>query len=199
MTEMTSTITATTLGADRAAWSTSGRVLAHRELRITEAWEIEVSGPTRYAGTFGPDGLVPAPEWHATGDLGVLDAEGRLVVTGRRDLQFVSGGENVRPEAIETALLALDAVAEAVVVPVTDAEFGARPVAFVRTADGHAFDAAALVDALRQMLPGFMVPVAFHPWEGATGLKPNRPALTREAERRAARNGMRDERTSPRP
>ena len=185
MTEMTSTITATAPGADRATLSTSGHLLPHRALRIADSGEIEVSGPTRFVGMLGSDAFQSAPAWHPTGDLGRLDAEGRLVVTGRRDLQFVSGGENVRPEAIEAALLALDAVAEAVVVPVPDAEFGARPVAFVRTTRGDAPDPAALAEALRQTLPGFLVPVAFHAWGGAEGMKPNRPALTRDAESRA--------------
>jgi len=186
LTEMTSTVTATGLPPVRADLATAGRVLPHRQLRLSEAGEIEVAGPTRYAGRLTSDGLMPAPEWHPTGDLGHLDAEGRLVVTGRRDLQFVSGGENVHPEAIEAALLSLEAVAEAVVVPVPDVAFGARPVAFVRA---EPFDAAALADALRQRLPGFMVPVAIYAWAGAAGMKPNRPALAREAERRAAGKG----------
>ena len=64
-----------------------------------------------------------------------------------------------------------------------------RPVAFVRLDGGVEVDGDALADALRESLPGFMVPVAFHTWAGAEGLKPDRPALTREAERRAARSG----------
>ena len=182
MTEATATITATEPGD---ASGTSGRPLPHREVRISAAGEIEIGGPT-VAAVLGGDGVRPLGPWHATGDLGRLDAQGRLVVTGRADLQFVSGGENVRPEPIEAALLALDGVAEAVVVPVSDAEWGARPVAWVRLVDGARLDPAALADALRQSLPGFMVPAAFHEWAGAGGLKPDRPALTREAERRAA-------------
>ncbi len=130
----------------------------------------------------------PLGPWYPTGDLGTLDDQGRLTVTGRRDLQFVSGGENVRPEAIEAALHALHAVAEAVVVPVSDPEFGQRPVAFVRSAPGHTFDPAALADAVRQSLAGFMVPAAFHDWGGAGGMKPDRPALARRAEESGVRN-----------
>ncbi|WP_420454920.1 AMP-binding protein [Rubrivirga sp.] len=187
MTEMTSTITATAPGDDRAALATSGRSLPHRAVRISDAGEIEVGGPT-LADVLGPDGVRPFGEWHPTGDLGHLDAEGRLVVTGRRDVQFVSGGENVRPERVEAALLALDGVAEAVVVPVPDAEFGARPVAFVRPAGGAQFDADALTAALRRTLPGFMVPVSIHTWAGAEGLKPDRPALARRAQELGIRN-----------
>ena len=182
MTEATATITATEPGD---ASGTSGRPLPHREVRISAAGEIEIGGTT-VAAVLDGDGVRPLGPWHATGDLGRLDAQGRLVVMGRADLQFVSGGENVRPEPIEAALLALDGVAETVVVPVSDAEWGARPVAWVRLVDGARLDPAALADALRQSLPGFMVPAAFHEWAGAGGLKPDRPALTREAERRAA-------------
>lgn len=186
MTEMTSTVTATPPGADRATLGTSGSLLPYRALRIAEDGEIEVSGRTRFVGYATAVGFEPAPPWHPTGDLGDLDGYGHLVVTGRKDLQFVSGGENVQPETIEAALLRLPAVAEAVVVPVPDREFGARPVAFVRPSADHTLDADALAAALRQHVAGFMVPAAFHAWDGAGGLKPDRPALQAEAERRAA-------------
>ena len=183
LTEMTSTVTATVPGADA---STSGGPLAHRQVRISAAGEIEVGGPA-LAARLDPGGtLRPLGPWYPTGDLGMLDTQGHLTITGRRDLQFVSGGENVRPEAIEAALHSLDAVAEAVVVPIAEAQYGHRPVAFVRAAVGHSLDPVALADAVRQSLPGFMVPVAFFDWEGDEGMKPDRPALTREAERRAA-------------
>ena len=136
LTEMTSTVTATSLPSSRADLATSGVPLPHRDVRISDDGEIEVGGPARYVGRVLEGEILPAPEWHPTGDIGRFDSEGRLVVTGRRDLQFVSGGENVHPEPIEAALLALDGVLEAVVVPVPDLEFGHRPAAFVRLEDG---------------------------------------------------------------
>jgi O-succinylbenzoic acid--CoA ligase len=126
-----------------------------------------------------------ADGWFATGDFGTLDEEGRLVVVGRRDGRFVSGGENVQPEVIEAALLALPGVTRALVVPVEDAEFGARPAAFVAMEGGRAPDGAALGAALRVRLPGYLVPDAYLPWpEGEEGLKPSRAALREEAARR---------------
>lgn len=184
LTEMTATVTATAPGAPADDLATSGTPLRDGTLRISPGGEIEVGGPALFAGYLTDQGLVAPGTWHSTADLGHVDGQGRLVVTGRRDLRFVSGGENVQPEAIEAALLRLDDVAEAVVVPVPDSEFDARPVAFVRTL--APLDAAALAGALREGLPGYMVPVAFYAWPGAGGLKPDRPALTREAERRAA-------------
>lgn len=180
LTEMASTVTAS---ASRTDLGTSGRVLPGREVRV-ERGEIEVRGAARFAGYLTPDGLAApfdADGWFATGDLGRFDAEGRLLVEGRAGLRFISGGENVQPEAIERALLALPGVAEAVVVPVADEEFGQRPVAFVRTSSGTAPDAAGLAAALRETLPGFMVPVAFLAWDGARGMKPDRQALAATA------------------
>src|SRR5690606_17309581 len=118
-------------------------------------------------------------------DLGYLDGEGRLVVAGRRDNRFVSGGENVQPEAIEAALLALPGVARAAVVPVDDAQFGARPAAFVAVEGGAVPDGAALGAALRARVPGYLARVASFPWpEGEEGRKPRRAALREEAARR---------------
>jgi O-succinylbenzoic acid--CoA ligase len=192
LTEMASTVTATAPGAPRGDLATSGRLLPHRELRIHEG-EITVRGPTRFAGYVEGERLEApfgANGWFATGDLGHLDGEGRLVVTGRRDNRFVSGGENVQPEAVEAALLVLPGVARAVVVPVADAEFGARPAAFVVMEGGEPPDGAALGTALRARLPGHLVPVAFHPWpEGEEGLKPSRAALREEAARRSVVRG----------
>lgn len=113
-----------------------------------------------------------------------MDDDGRLVVHGRVGNGFVSGGENIQPEAIEAALVALPDVVNAVVVPVSHAEFGARPVAFVQLSEGRDLDAHALATALRSTLPGFMVPDAFLDWSGPVGLKPDRTALTRLASSR---------------
>lgn len=66
-----------------------------------------------------------------TGDVGGLDAGGRLVVHGRADDLVVTGGEKVAPAAVEAALAEHPSVAEVVVVGVPDAEWGARVVAVV--------------------------------------------------------------------
>jgi acyl-CoA synthetase (AMP-forming)/AMP-acid ligase II len=78
------------------------------------------------------DGLV------ATGDLGHLDAAGRLVVEGRDDDMIVSGGENVYPREVEEVLLRHPAVADAAVVGVPDERFGQALVAHVVPRDGGA-------------------------------------------------------------
>lgn len=100
------------------------------ELRIVDD-EIEVRGPTLMRGY--RDGTDPptVDGWLSTGDLGAWDDEGGLVVHGRTGDLIVSGGENVWPGAVESALSKHPAVAEVAVVGVTDREWGQRVVAHV--------------------------------------------------------------------
>lgn len=190
LTEMVSQVTTTPPQATRDQLASSGRVLPHRALRIAEDGEIWVNGAVRFKGyvtghvteqPFDADG------WFATHDLGGLDADGYLHVTGRKDNQFISGGENIQPEAIERALVACPGVTRAVVVPVPDAEFGQRPVAFVQAVSAVAPAPAALRLALEATLPRFMIPQAFYDWpaDAEAGMKVARANLIREAQRRA--------------
>jgi O-succinylbenzoic acid--CoA ligase len=191
-TEMSSQVTSTRPGDPPAALATAGRRLAGRELSVAADGEILVRGRTLFHGYLDGERVRSAQDaagWFATGDLGRLDADGRLVVTGRRDTMFVSGGENIHPEEIEREILRFPGVLEAIVVPVPDAEFGERPAAFLHTADGEPPAAAELELFLRETLPGFKVPRRYLPWpEGAAGLKPDRRSLAaraREPEPRA--------------
>lgn len=107
-----------------------GRPLPDAEVRVVEG-EIQVRGPMLMRAY--RDGTDPKdPEgWLPTGDLGEMDAEGRLVVHGRRDDLIISGGENVWPERVEAVLAAHPAVADVAVVGEEDPEWGARVVAVV--------------------------------------------------------------------
>ncbi len=197
LTEMASQVTATPPGASLPALRTAGRVLKHREVRIRASGEIQVRGRTLFVGYLedgAPRRPVDADGWFATGDLGRLDAEGRVHVEGRAGNRFISGGENIQPEEIEAALHALTLVAEAVVVPVADAEFGARPVAFVRAEDGVEVPEAALRARLEAVLPRFKIPVAFYPWPedapNESGLKPDRAFFRVRAQALDGSGGM---------
>ncbi|MCP4639834.1 MAG: o-succinylbenzoate--CoA ligase [bacterium] len=187
LTEMASQATTTSAGASIDDLLTSGRPLSPNTVRISDAGEIEVCGDTLFAGYWTGTGLerpLADDGWFVTGDLGAFDDERRLRVLGRHDNLFVSGGENMHPEEIERRLCALEGIVEAVVVPVDDDEFGARPVAFVRTEDSVQPDAAQLTASLEAALPRFEIPVAFHPWPErvAEGMKVNRGEFVRLAE-----------------
>ncbi len=161
-TEMASQVTTTAPGAPFDTLETAGRPLPHRRVRIDDG-EIQVAGAPLFRGYVTADGLAdPRTDegWYATGDRGKLDASGRLYVLGRMDRMFVSGGENIQPEEIEAALEQLDKVERAVVVPVPNAEYGRRPVAFVRTTEDVA--AQRFDDPLAEVLPRFKIPDTFH-------------------------------------
>ncbi len=184
LTEMASQVTTTPPGASRERLRTAGRVLPRREVRVSGEGEILVRGETLFAGYLrgdGPNLPLDDGRWFRTGDLGEMDDNGYLRVLGRRDNLFVSGGENVRPEEIEEALLRIKGVEEAVVVPVQDPEFGERPAAFVRLSGG----VGDLASALEPVLPRFKIPKIFHEWEGTGGMKPDRVALRERANRPA--------------
>jgi 2-furoate---CoA ligase len=82
--------------------------------------------------------------WYFTGDTGFFDEEGDLFVTGRVDDMIISGGENISPVEIESALSLHPAVEEVAVVGLEDERWGQRVAAFVKrklTVDGDALDA----------------------------------------------------------
>ncbi|GAA3733947.1 AMP-binding protein [Salinactinospora qingdaonensis] len=98
------------------------------------------------------------------GDLGWLDADGYLFLSGRSADTIVSGGVNVYPAEVEEVLLDHPAVGDAAVLGVPDEEFGERVVAAVRltpeTPEGT--DPAEALDAFcRSRLAGFKVPRAY--------------------------------------
>jgi len=188
MTETTAMICCTRTGDSAERLLTSGKPLAEGTVSISADGEILVRGDQLFLGYLQSDGSLNRPltedGWFRTGDLGHFDDTGYLQVTGRRDNMFISGGENIQPEEIEQALRNLDGVEEAIVVPVLSAEWGRRPVAFVRMAEGRALDSTSIDRDLRETLPGYKIPRKTHFWPtdlAQTGLKPAR----RDFEKRA--------------
>jgi acyl-CoA synthetase (AMP-forming)/AMP-acid ligase II len=96
-------------------------------------------------------------KWLHTGDLGYLDSEGYLFVTGRRDDLIIRGGENINPTEIEDVLRSYQGVSDALVVGIPDPEWGERIAAVVcGRQDGTAPD--DLRQWVRDHLAGFKVP-----------------------------------------
>jgi long-chain acyl-CoA synthetase len=100
---------------------TVGQAVPGVELRIAADGEILLRGETVFAGYYRDEeatrAVLLADGWLATGDLGELDADGFLTVTGRKkDIIVTAAGENVSPQNIETALTASKYIADAVIV-----------------------------------------------------------------------------------
>jgi acyl-CoA synthetase (AMP-forming)/AMP-acid ligase II len=104
-----------------------------------------------------------APETFTVGDLGFLDADGYLYLTGRSAEVIVSGGVNIYPAEVEAVLLNHPAVLDAVVIGTPDEEFGERVRALVQL--NPAVCATGIADELdrhcRGSLAGFKVPRAY--------------------------------------
>ncbi len=94
--------------------------------------------------------------WLSTGDLGGLDADGRLVVHGRRGDLIITGGENVWPEPVEKVLARVAGVADVAVAGRLDPEWGQRVVAFVVPAPAG----PPTLDALRAAVKEALAPHA---------------------------------------
>jgi 2-furoate---CoA ligase len=98
--------------------------------------------------------------WYFTGDTGYVDRDGDLFVTGRVDDMIVTGGENVSPGEIESALSLHPAVAEVAVAGLPDERWGKRVTAFVKRA--APVDAAELDEwCRRSSLANFKRPRAY--------------------------------------
>jgi len=95
---------------------------------------------------------------YGTGDVGHLDAAGRLHLTGRADDMIVSGGENVHPGPVEALIAADERVREVAVVGVPDERFGRRLAAYVVLRPEASLDADGVRDLVRAGAARFAVP-----------------------------------------
>lgn len=143
LTEACSQVTVSAVGDLDSA----GRALPGVGVSLAADGEILVEGPTVAGG-----GLL------RTGDLGAFDADGRLVVTGRRDDLIVSGGENVAPAEVEAVLLEHPGVADAGVFGRPDPEWGSAVVARVVPRAGERIDPAEVRAFCSSRLARFKVP-----------------------------------------
>ena len=101
-------------------FGTVGRPLPGIDVRLAGDGEVQLHGPTVFAGYHAnaeaTSAVMTEDGWLRTGDLGILDADGFLRITGRKkDLIVTSGGENMAPLRIEEALTADPLVSQALV------------------------------------------------------------------------------------
>lgn len=99
--------------------------------------------------------------WMTTGDLGYLDADGFLFLTGRDNFTIISGGVNIYPQEIENLLALHPAVADVAVVGVPDRDRGERVEAFVQLVPGVApgdDTERDIIDYCRDRLSSFKCP-----------------------------------------
>lgn len=123
--------------------------------------EICVAGPAVCAGYFRDDEANEAAfrdGWFRTGDLGHLDAQRYLYITGRSSDMYISGGSNVYPREIEEMLLTHPALSEVAILGVPHPQWGEVGLAVCTCAAGQSVTAAELTDMLSGRLAKYKLP-----------------------------------------
>lgn len=154
-------------GAEQATLDdpAAARALPGVHLRVTPEDEILVRGEMVFGGYLDDPTAtaraLPGDGWLHTGDHGTLDQDGLLRVVVRRDDLIISGGENVTPGEVEAVLQSHPGVAEAAVVGVHDARWGAVPRAYLVLVPGADVSDEELARHCRERLAAYKVPVSF--------------------------------------
>ncbi|MBT7767731.1 MAG: AMP-binding protein [Bdellovibrionales bacterium] len=145
-----------------ANYSNQGPPLPHCQIKLGEGQEIMIQSQSLLTH-YLVDGKLISPLSHggslATKDLGSIDGDGHLTVTGRSDLTFISGGENIDPQVIGQAMLEHPQIEWVEVKPKEHPEFGA--VACATYGSNDLVDAEELRNFLRKRVPPFMIPKEF--------------------------------------
>ncbi|MEV7891694.1 FadD7 family fatty acid--CoA ligase [Streptomyces sp. NPDC002817] len=123
--------------------------------------ELWVRGPTVARGYLGDreeTAYTFVGGWLRTGDLGTLDADGYLSLTGRIKNLINRGGEKISPEHVEDILAGCPGVAEAAVFAVPDTVYGQRVGAAVVVREGESVGPEEILRYCRDRLAAFEVP-----------------------------------------
>ncbi|KIG11953.1 O-succinylbenzoic acid--CoA ligase [Enhygromyxa salina] len=126
-----------------------------------EVGELWIRGPHVSPGYFRDPEATAASfvdGWLHTGDLARAQADGCVTIVGRSKDMIISGGENIYPAEVESAIAAHEAVVEVAVIGVPDPRWGEVGRAFVVLADGASLELAELQSFLRERLAKYKLP-----------------------------------------
>jgi len=152
---------------------TVGRNLPHQEVKVVaidsgrtlpigETGEICFRGyhvmPGYYGDAEATAKTIDTQGWLHSGDLGSMDAEGYVRITGRLKEMIIRGGENIYPREIEEVIFSHPKVAQVAVFGVPDDYYGEQIMAWVQLHSGQALDQDELRQHCRNALAHFKVP-----------------------------------------
>ncbi len=152
---------------------TVGQALPHIDLKIidTETGEIVppgVQGEVCCRGYNVMKGYYNNPEatkeaidqdgWLHSGDLGVMDKEGYLAITGRHKDMIIRGGENIYPREIEEFLYRMDGIKDIQVAAVPSEKYGEEVGAFIVLKDGVQMEESDVRDFCRGQISRYKIP-----------------------------------------
>jgi long-chain acyl-CoA synthetase len=187
----------------KAKWGTVGQALDNVDVGIFDDaggrlkscmdGEIWVKGPSVMKGYWNLAAetaeVLTAEGWLKTGDMGQIDDEGFIKITGRKKEMIISAGKNIYPVEIERALEEHPNVFEAAVIGVPDEVRGEVPVAFVVPMQGAEIEQVMLFAHCRERLSPFKLPKKInvvkelpHTLTGKVLKRALRPELARDDE-----------------
>jgi fatty-acyl-CoA synthase len=152
---------------------TVGTNLPHQEVKIVdfasrktvalgEVGEICFRGYHIMRGYYGdPEataGAIDASGWLASGDLGTMDAEGYVRITGRLKEMIIRGGENIYPREIEDVIFAHPKVAEIAVFGIPDKFYGEEIMAWILSHAGETATPEEIREYCSGKLAHFKIP-----------------------------------------
>jgi fatty-acyl-CoA synthase len=153
----------------------------HGDVAGRGSGEILVRSPATTLGYHGQPELTAAAladGWLHTGDLGEIDDDGYLTVTGRVKDMIISGGLNVYPAESESVILTVQGIKEVAVVGVDDDRWGEVPVAVINADDPIA--ERDVIDRCSEVLPSYKVPKRVFRYDGELPKNANGKLLKRE-------------------
>ena len=157
-----------TCGYPRTGMQVSIRTEDGAEVATREQGEICVAGPAVFSGYLNNDTANAEAfrdGWFRTGDLGMLDEEGFLYVTGRASDMYISGGSNIYPREVEEKILKHPGVGECAVLGLPDPRWGEVGVAVCVPAAGQRVDEAELRAFLEPLMARYKMPKTFVFWD----------------------------------
>jgi fatty-acyl-CoA synthase len=158
-----------TCGFERTGMQVSIQGDDGKELKPFETGEICVIGPAVFAGYYdNPEANAKAfrDGWFRTGDLGHMDEEGFVYITGRASDMYISGGSNIYPREVEEKILTHPAVGEVAVLGVPDPFWGEVGVAVCVAREGaDPVSEAELTTFLAPKVPRYKMPKRFFFWD----------------------------------
>ena len=129
--------------------------------RPNEPGELLWSGPIVFKGYWGNQAETDrtlVDGWVHSGDMATVDEDGYYYIVGRKKNMYISGGENVFPAEIESAIYEIEPVREVCVIGVPDEKWGEVGKAVVSLKPGMTIDKAGILAALNGKLARYKIP-----------------------------------------
>ncbi len=156
---------------------TVGRALPHIKVKVTDPETGKTLSPGQqgevccqgynimkgyYNNPEATEKAIDKDGWLHTGDLGVLDDQGNLSITGRHKDMIIRGGENIYPREIEEFLIRMDGIRDVQVAAVPSPRYGEEVGAFIIPKEGADLEPSDVIDFCRGRISRYKIPRYVH-------------------------------------